>query len=290
MITIFACPKPFRDPHIATIQTNAITAWTMLAPEAEVILLGDEAGVSEIAGRLGVTHVPGVKTNPAGTPYLNDLFDQAERHARGDLLCYVNADIILLPDFVAAAKRVFQWRGRCLAIGTRTDVDWKTPIDFELADWNEKLEEFVKASGSLMPFGSDYFVFERGFFRHTPAFLVGRAGFDNWMIWYGRRRGDAVVNIGPSTLAIHQNHRKPGEWEQLSSLPESVYNRSLAGRWPLSYTPADATHQCQDGKIHSLFWKARLNRLSMAKDLAKASLRSAAKHLLAVRIGARSAE
>ena len=54
MITIFTAPKPFIDPHISAIQYNAISSWLELGPEVEVLLLGDEPGLSEAATHLGV--------------------------------------------------------------------------------------------------------------------------------------------------------------------------------------------------------------------------------------------
>ena len=62
LITFFSAPKPFTDPHIATIQRNAIKSWTLL-PDVEVILLGEETGLAEAARELGVKHIPNVERN-----------------------------------------------------------------------------------------------------------------------------------------------------------------------------------------------------------------------------------
>ena len=56
LLTLFSAPKPFTDPHIATIQRNAIKSWTLL-PDAEVILLGEETGLAETANEMGVKHL-----------------------------------------------------------------------------------------------------------------------------------------------------------------------------------------------------------------------------------------
>jgi hypothetical protein len=58
MISIFSAPKPFIEPHIAVIQRNAIRSWKAIG--AEVILVGDDAGVAEAAADLSVkTHAAG---------------------------------------------------------------------------------------------------------------------------------------------------------------------------------------------------------------------------------------
>ena len=46
--TIFACPKSFNGAN-AVMQVNAIKSWTLLKPQPENILFGDEEGIAEAA-------------------------------------------------------------------------------------------------------------------------------------------------------------------------------------------------------------------------------------------------
>src|SRR6185436_12687954 len=103
LITLFSAPKPFSDPHIAMIQRNAIKSWTLL-PDVEVILLGEEMGLADVAGEFGVRHVRNVARNESGTPLISSMFQLARENSHGDLLCIVNADMILMRDFVETAK------------------------------------------------------------------------------------------------------------------------------------------------------------------------------------------
>ena len=82
--------------YIGIIQRNAVTSWTRISPRPEIILFGDETGTAEIAREFVVRHVPDVKRNDKGTPYLSDLFEKAQSLASHPSLCYVNADICLL--------------------------------------------------------------------------------------------------------------------------------------------------------------------------------------------------
>src|SRR5512139_884540 len=102
LITFFSAPKPFTNPHIATIQRNAIKSWSLL-PDVEVILLGEETGLAEAARELGVKHLSNVSRNPSGTPLISSMFELARENSTGDLLCIINADMILMSDFVEAA-------------------------------------------------------------------------------------------------------------------------------------------------------------------------------------------
>src|SRR3989304_9704911 len=101
LITFFSAPKPFTNPHIAMIQCNAIRSWTLL-PDVEVILFGEEEGLAQSAQDLGVKHIPHVSRNMNGTPLISSMVQLARENSHGDLLCIINADMILMPDFVEA--------------------------------------------------------------------------------------------------------------------------------------------------------------------------------------------
>lgn len=133
MLTIFTIPKAFRG-HIAVIQRNAIRSWTLLPSRPQVVLFGDDEGTEAAARELGVAHVPQVARNPLGTPLLNGVFDQAQQTSPHNLLCYANADIILLDDFQSAVERVAAWRSPALMVGRRWDLDVTAPVDFAVAD------------------------------------------------------------------------------------------------------------------------------------------------------------
>src|SRR3977135_4400603 len=103
MITFFTTPKPFRG-HIGVIQRDAIQSWTRIHPSAEVILFGDEEGAAEAARDLRIRHVPELKRNAHGNKCRSLIFDGAQALAPHSCLCYINCDIILLPDFRVAAE------------------------------------------------------------------------------------------------------------------------------------------------------------------------------------------
>ena len=116
MLTIFSTPKPFRG-HIDIIQRNAIRSWTLLGPEVEVILIGDDFGAQEVAREFGIRHEPNVRRNEQGTKYLASVFDGAQEVARHRTLCYLNCDIVLMSDFGKAVDRVTTKYERVLMVG-----------------------------------------------------------------------------------------------------------------------------------------------------------------------------
>ena len=129
LITLFSAPKPFTNPHIAMIQRNAIKSWTLL-PDIEVILLGEETGLAEAAKELGVKHLPNVARNESGTPLISSMFQLARENSNSELLCIINADMILMPDFVEAAKQAIKLKDKLVLLSQRWDYDITSPIDF----------------------------------------------------------------------------------------------------------------------------------------------------------------
>ena len=206
MITIFAMPKAF-DGHIGIIQRNAISSWTRLSPRPEIILFGDEVGTGDFARELGLRHVSAIRRNERGTPFLDDLFAQAQAAASFPIVAYVNSDIILFDEFLRAIEIVAAWRPEFLMAGRRWDIDITAPLDFAATDWERRLRDDVARRGKRRSVSwIDYFVFPRGFYREVPPMLIGRLWWDNWLVWKAGDLGAAVVDASPRILAVHQNH------------------------------------------------------------------------------------
>src|SRR3989304_5885244 len=119
MLPLFPAPKPFTNPHIATIQRNAIQSWLHLGEEVEVLLIGDEVGLADVATDLGVRHLPDVRSNQQNTPLVSSIFELARQASQSPLLAYLNADIMVMPDFVTASLKGVTQAERFLIVGQR---------------------------------------------------------------------------------------------------------------------------------------------------------------------------
>jgi hypothetical protein len=243
-LTLFACPKPIDEGHVATIQRNAVESWTLLPGRPEVILFGGESA-ARLAAELGTRHSTDIELTGTGAPLLSSLLPAAERLASGDLLAYVNADIIFMPDFAAAARRMAARRRPFLMVGRRTDLAIAERLDFG-DGWDARLRERAVREGRLHSHeGIDYFVFRAGLFGDIPPLAVGRASFDNWLLRRARDVGAAVVDATPVVLAVHQDHdygHVAGGEAEVYSGAEADRNMELAGGPAKLLFIHDATH------------------------------------------------
>jgi hypothetical protein len=249
VLTVFTTAKPFKG-HNAIIQRNALQSWKLLHPDAEIILFGDDDGAAEVCLEFGLHHEPYVERNEFGANRVDYMFAKAQEIARYGVLCFLNCDIILLPDFSRAIERVKAAHSAFLAIGRRWDTPITQPIDFSSPNWPEETRrKALAANHQQTEWFIDYFAFSRGFFcEELPPLAVGRIYWDNWMVWKGCQSQKPVVDISPVVVAVHQNHDyshhpmgKQGVWGG----PEAERNFQLAGGSGHLRNIADATEILQ---------------------------------------------
>lgn len=259
MVTIFSTPKPFKG-HEAITQRNALQSWTLLHPEVEILLFGDDEGAREMSEELRIKHIPKIRRSEYGAPFLNYIFEEAQKISKHDLLCYINADMILMSDFARAVGKILDWGKFCLAVGRRWNLDIDGPIDFRDPDWERRLKETAFRYGSQRFENTiDYFMFSRGVYRNMPPLYIARMWWDQWLIWKARREKTAVVDISHAIMAVHQNHsyahdRDAGAKNRFDE--EVKHNFDLIGGWQNLYTMANATHMLTPKGIRCnfLYW------------------------------------
>lgn len=250
-LTIFSAPKPFTQPHIDLIQRNAIQSWLHLGDEVEVILIGDEEGMAEVAAEYGIRHFPQVACNQEGTPLISSIFDIARQNSGSPLLAYVNADILLMPDFVEMALKTAEQAEKFLLVGQRWDLDVTTQLEFTKG-WNKRLRVDAVSRGRLhVPAGSDYFIYPRTVFEEIPEFAVGRAGWDNWMIYHAVTQPWPVIDATRSIMIVHQNHDYAHlpQGQMHYDLEETQRNVILAGGESKMYMLLDSNKELVGGRI-----------------------------------------
>jgi hypothetical protein len=268
VLTIFTVPKPFRG-RVGDIQRNAIESWLALRSDVQVILVGDEEGVEQTARAAGVEHVGGLARNARGTPRLDSAFEGAATVARSPLWCYVNADVLLLDDFLPAIERVKRAFSDFLLIGECRDLN--VPAGTRLTDpaVRSHLRGLALERGRLRGYAAlDYFVFRRGLFDPVPPFLIGRACFDNWLVWRARELNRPVIDATRSVVAVHQSHdysHVRGGLDEAYCGPEARYNERLAGGREHIFSLHDATHRLNATGRPVRYWGSTLRARERAR-------------------------
>jgi hypothetical protein len=262
MLTIFTTPKPFRG-HINVIQRNALKSWSLLHPDVEVILFGDDEGAAEAARDFGIHHEPYVHRDETGMKRLDYMFGKAQAIARHDVVCYVNCDIILTVDFRRAVERVRAKYRRFLMVGHRWDTPITRPVDYSDPCWAEKVRSLALSTNDQRnEWFIDYFAFSSGAYGGDfPPFVIGTVRWDNWLIWKALNSRIPVIDASAVVVAIHQNHDysyhpqgKQGVWEG----DEARRNHELAGGWRYLRNLSHATFELSsDGRIRSTWLRKR---------------------------------
>jgi hypothetical protein len=245
MLTLFTTAKPFIG-HSAIIQRNALKSWTLLHPNVEIILFGDDAGAADTARELRLRYEPYVARSEQGSKRLDYMFSTARALARNDILCYVNCDIILMDDFLRALKRVREKHIQFLMVGRRWDIEMPEPLDFLQASWRSRLQGVALMRGvQRSEDWIDYFAFSKGLYGSSvPPLVVGRAHWDQWLMWKALESEAVVVDASREVIAVHQNHDysyhpkgRAGVWHGI----EADTNFQLAGNGRHMRRISDAT-------------------------------------------------
>ncbi len=277
MITLFSIPKPFVGP-VAAVQRNAVRSWRALGPDVQVVLLGDEQGIAEAAAEARVDHVAEVGRNEYGTPRLDEAFARVDEVARHELRCFVNGDIVLLDDFLPAVAAVSAAAAPSfLMIGASRNLLVQELLDLDDAVVRAKLRARARAVGvSRGATAIDYFVFPAGLFDPVPPFVIGRARFDNWLVWRGRQRG-VVVDASAAVIAVHEEHdyaHVDGGLHEAHFGVEAAHNLELAGGKRHLFTIYDSSHRLtENGRVRRHFGAAGRVRENLRKGAWKLARR-----------------
>lgn len=254
-LTVFALPKAFRG-HAGVIQENAVRSWAVHG--LAVILMGRDEGIAEMAAAVGAVHVPDVECNEMGTPRLDSAFAIAAERASTRLIMYANSDIL----FPADPGRAVAGLGidEFLAVGRRTNVDVTERMDYADAGWLAGAARLAREKGELFHQSAiDYFILPRlSGLTKLPPFVVGRPGWDNWMLANTLELGLPLVDLTGAVLAVHQNHdyghiKRESAGQRGWDGPETDTNRKIAGG---KYRDIlDCTHRLgADGRVTVDHW------------------------------------
>jgi energy-coupling factor transporter ATP-binding protein EcfA2 len=145
----------------------------------------------------------------------------------------------------------------------------KQPLSFDSPQWQNDARALALRTNHQRPHNwIDFFAFRKGLFRgQIPEFVVGRPGWDNWLLWFARSSGALVVDVSSVVCAIHQNHDygyhpqgEKGVWEG----EEAQQNYKLLDGHRKFRTLKNATHLLRADGLHRNYrhWLVQTKRSS----------------------------
>jgi hypothetical protein len=251
LVTILTAPKPFVDPHIITIQNNALRSWKALGDQVDIIILGNDAGISEAVQPMNISHFPDVACNEKGTPLISSMLEIGRSASNSPFLAIVNSDIILFADLVQAIQQVSIQYKEFLIVGQRWDMDLQEMVGSTPEEFLELKKRVPIEAKIHPPTGSDYFIFPRSCYQDIPDLTIGRAGWDNWFIYKSRWEGWQIVDATQEVVIVHQTHdyaHLPGGQPHYR-LPETKQNVIMGGGEHTIFSLYDAQFDLIGGKL-----------------------------------------
>lgn len=188
------------------VQRNAIRSWQAISND--VILFGlTEPGAPEAAHELGC-RLYKVERNHLGIPLVRDPIEQVKRLDTHSIRCLVNADVILPGKFKQAVENTAERFHDFLLSARRCDVHVDDIIDFS-TDWWPALNKKCQESGKLQGVHFlDVFFYRGNWLTNMPPFAVGRARWDNWIVWKAMNCKIPIIDGTRFVTCIHQAHPK----------------------------------------------------------------------------------
>jgi hypothetical protein len=165
-----------------------------------------------------------------------------------------------MQDFVTCSLQAAAQKEKFLLAGRRWDLDVQEEMVFS-ETWEEDVMQQVKERGKLHGAkGSDYFIFPKACYQNIPDLTVGRAGWDNWMLFQARWMKWPLINATGAINIIHQQHDYSHlpDGKKHYRLPESWENTLLAGgREATLFKLRDCSHVLVNGKVQpaEMTWK-----------------------------------
>jgi len=247
LLTLFTTMKDsvLKDP----IYRNTIQMWAMLAPTVIPILYVDNDNMTIVrfarkhGWRVYMTPKPNTsekpkhntslkKTSSSLPPVLRTMYLHAQNHTHTPWYCYANADIIfdksLLSTLAFLTRHLAKLR-KVLVVGRRTNVNMGPGEN--VTSLNQVM--YLARGGKLgQSNAEDYFLTTRdGYPWNTiPNFVVGRVGYDNWIVTTALSKRIPVVDATGTILAVHQTDSKGNKEGHNVPKDTKDINKKYAGK------------------------------------------------------------
>ena len=211
LITLFTTFKYSAEKNITF--RNTIRNWGLLAPVVRPVLYhaGGEAFLSEFARKHGWSVYVYPRVSKSGVPILRSMFHHVKNLTFTNKTLfygYANADILFDRSLLAsleALKREHERDGlkNMFVIGRR--INYRLRRDQELFNL-ASVSQSARSGALFTEYAQDYFITTHSGFDwdSIPDFVVGRVGYDNWLVATAFKRNMTVIDVTATLTALHQ--------------------------------------------------------------------------------------
>ena len=205
-IVIFTSPKPCTDQTEA-VQIAAFRSWRRAFPNATILLFGDVASWNEEIESLVMEDAGPLVKGMAGGELIRGMFQDASKRGVGQLLLYLNSDILLDDSAADVVEKIQDRPGPWLGSARRWCLPkWSDVAPASELEWSIFFSRAEKSGRWGEACALDIFLFCGLSFERMPSFFIGHRGWDNWMIYHARSQNISVIDISAAMRVIHCDH------------------------------------------------------------------------------------
>ena len=210
LITLFTTFQYYKD-KIAYYR-NTIRIWGQLVPFVRPVLyyVHGENYLAEFARKHGWSVYKCPRVSRGNMPVLRSMFLHAQTiNETTPFYGYANGDILFDSNLVTTLEAVNHARNRfkqIFVIGQRIDYNFTRNQELR----NLSTVSLLASAGKLHPSNAqDYFITTHSGFpwESIPDFVVGRVGYDNWLVATAINRNFSVIDVTATVTALHQTGR-----------------------------------------------------------------------------------
>ncbi|OWF47564.1 uncharacterized protein LOC110454200 [Mizuhopecten yessoensis] len=234
------------------INLNTLRNWKHMYNSPKLILFTDDQKVAS-AGINSDWPVQNITTEAVTeAPALSTLFLESVKGSDTYLYMYANADILfdrylieILSIVEVFLKSNNLHKKPVLIVGQRTNINILSIDSKGPEAWKTILRESYTIYTRFQKNAIDYFITNSFFpWSEVPKLVIGRVGYDNWIIAYARFRGFVTIDASSVISAIHQTNSK-GNFEGFQN-GNWDFNRELIKKTgpPFNYAIWGQTNCC----------------------------------------------
>ncbi|VDI08100.1 Hypothetical predicted protein [Mytilus galloprovincialis] len=204
LLILFTTWASTKDKYLC--HNNTIKNWKSLSPFVTPVLFSDEELVRDEAVSKGWRVLP-IRKSSIGLPILKYMYmDIQKSFATSSFIVYSNSDILFTDSIVKTLMMVSQSNlsktNELLLAGRRINVVNVTAIEASSSKGILKASERGELyTGDAL----DYFITTSGYhWKDAPDLVVGRPGFDNWIVANARLMNFSVIDTTETIIAVHQ--------------------------------------------------------------------------------------